>query len=466
MLRLLVAAAALCTVINADETVTLKRDAPADEPEVQASMNSLGGAFMPAVGEDYENEAAKEAERVRLSQAAEQAEARARAEHAQRLEEAQRAYAAQQQAAQTAALERAKAEALAQAEAQAAAKAEADAAAAQEDASPETATHTPMHAEAAELAQAYAAAAETLSGISGEEEAAPEADADAEEAAEAKLAHETANLGGSPDIDAGEATSEEQATPEEQAAAAEALRAENAARLREAVAQQQRQLREAELARRAEQQATLAEAQQQAGVTTDALREHTMPIKQEPRSPLESDLRPADADQLKDIYQRDQKLAEMRSRAQVDPSTELRRAQAWAELPARERRSCAAEVSRITKNYKRGHYAVLGLRRSASQMEIRQRYRQKALLVHPEKNPSPDARLAFEQLREAGETLADDRLRDAYDRKLQRQQEVQVDQFRREVLAFAETSAEYLQARLREFPRVLYGAAAVSFLLV
>ena len=293
------------------------------------------------------------------------------------------------------------------------------------------------------------------------------------EAAEADEAPEMANLGGSPDIDAGEATSEEQATPEEQAAAAEALRAENAARLREAVAQQQRQLREAELARRAEQQATLAEAQQQAGVTTDALREHTMPIKQEPRSPLESDLRPADADQLKDVLQRGQRdaenlqrLAEMRSRAQVDPSTELRRAQAWAELPARERRSCAAEVSRITKNYKRGHYAVLGLRRSASQMEIRQRYRQKALLVHPEKNPSPDARLAFEQLREAGETLVDDRLRDAYDRKLQRQQEEQVDHLRREVLAFAETSAEYLQARLREFPRVLYGAAAVSFLLV
>ena len=320
-----------------------------------------------------------------------------------------------------------------------------------EDASPETATHTPMHAEAAELAQAYAAAAETLSGISGEEE---------EAADEAPAAEEDAD--------------EDEATPEEQAAAAEALRAENAARLREAVAQQQRQLREAELARRAEQQATyaaaqatLAEAQQaQQGVTTDTLREHTMPIKQEPRSPLESDLRPADADQLKDIYQRDQKLAEMRSRAQVDPSTELRRAQAWAELPARERRSCAAEVSRITKNYKRGHYAVLGLRRSASQMEIRQRYRQKALLVHPEKNPSPDARLAFEQLREAGETLADDRLRDAYDRKLQRQQEEQVDHLRREVLAFARTSAEYLQARLREFPRVLYGAAAVSFLLV
>ena len=41
-----------------------------------------------------------------------------------------------------------------------------------------------------------------------------------------------------------------------------------------------------------------------------------------------------------------------------------------------------------------------------------------------------------------------------------------MDQFRRDVLAFAETSADYLQARLREFPRVLYGAAAVSFLLV
>ena len=465
MLRLLVAAAALITT-HADETVTLKRDAPADEPGVQASMNSLGGAFMPAVGEDYENEAAKEAERVRLSQAAEQAEARARAEHAQRLEEAQRAYAAQQQAAQTAALERAKAEALQQAEAQAAAKAEADAAAAAEDASPETETHTPMHAEAAELAQAYAAAAETLSGISGEEE-----EEASDEAAEADEEPIIDSLGASPDLDAGEAAPEEQATPEEQAAAAEALRAENARRLREAVAQQQRQLREAELARRAEQQAAYAAAQAtlaeaQAGVNTDSLRENTMPIRQEPRSPLESDLRPADADQLKEIYQRDQKLAEMRSRAQVDPSTELRRAQAWAELPARERRSCAAEVSRITKNYKRGHYAVLGLRRSASHMEIRQRYRQKALLVHPEKNPSPDARLAFEQLREAGETLADDRLRDAYDRKLQRQQEEKLDHFRGEVLAFAETSAEYLQARLREFPRVLYGAAAVSFLLV
>ena len=137
--------------------VAYLEDAPAEdaEPEVQASMNSLAGAFMPAVGEDYENEAAKEAERVRLSQAAEQAEARARAEHAQRLEEAQRQYAAQQQAAQTAALERAKAEALAQAQAQAAAKAAADAAAAAEDASPETATHTPMHAEAAELIKAY-----------------------------------------------------------------------------------------------------------------------------------------------------------------------------------------------------------------------------------------------------------------------------------------------------------------------
>ena len=453
MLRLLVAAAALI-VTHGDETVTLKRDAPADEPEVQASMNSLGGAFMPAVGEDYENEAAKEAERVRLSQAAEQAEARAWAEHAARLEEAQRQYAAQQQAAQTAALERAKAEALAQAEAAAAAKAAADAAAAQEDASPETETHTPMHAEAAELAQAYAAAAETLSGISGEEEEEEAADA-APEAEE----------------DADEEEASDEATPEEQAAAAEALRAENARRLREAVAQQQRQLREAELARRAEQQAAYAAAQAtlaeaQAGVNTDSLRKNTMPIRQEPRSPLESDLRPADADQLKEIYQRDQKLAEMRQRAQVDPSTELRRAQAWAELPARERRSCAAEVSRITKNYKRGHYAVLGLRRSASQMEIRQRYRQKALLVHPEKNPSPDARLAFEQLREAGETLADDRLRDAYDRKLQRQQEEKLDHFRGEVLAFAETSAEYLQARLRDFPRVLYGAAAVSFLLV
>ena len=92
MLRLLAVAAALITT-HADETVTLKRDAPADEPEVQASMNSLGGAFMPAVGEDYENEAAKEAERVRLSQAAEQAE-RDRAEAVRQAEERERQRAA------------------------------------------------------------------------------------------------------------------------------------------------------------------------------------------------------------------------------------------------------------------------------------------------------------------------------------------------------------------------------------
>lgn len=477
MLRLLLVAALGAQTARADETVRLTRDAPADgEPGVQASMNSLGGAFMPAVGEDHANEAAKEAERVRLARAADQAEARARAEQAA----AQAQYAARQRAAQTAALERAKAAAVAQAEAAAAEAgavsegaeaAAADTATVSEDASPATdapelpAAFVEDATEAAELAEAYVAAAAGLS---------------------------------------------EEATEEEEADEAEAavLREMNAQRLQEAVLQQRAQLeekRDAETADRAEravaaeeraayEQARAAAAAAAAPprerfetVTTDALHQHTDPIKQPPRSPLPPPTgpqsrfftdgatieTPSNAERLKEVLKRGQedsenvqRLAEMRKRAAVDPSTELRRAQAWANLPARERRSCAAEVSRITKNYKRGHYAVLGLRRSASQLEIRQGYRQKALLVHPDKNPSPDARLAFEQLREAGETLADDQLRDAYDRKLSRQQEVRVDAVRREVLAFAETGAEYFAARLKDMPRVLYGAAAVSFLLV
>ncbi|KAJ1453424.1 DnaJ domain-containing protein, partial [Pelagophyceae sp. CCMP2097] len=62
------------------------------------------------------------------------------------------------------------------------------------------------------------------------------------------------------------------------------------------------------------------------------------------------------------------------------------------------------------------HYAVLGLRRSAPLSSIRQRYRQRALLTHPDKNPASDAPAAFEMLREAHETLADAAKRKAYDR--------------------------------------------------
>ena len=113
-----------------------------------------------------------------------------------------------------------------------------------------------------------------------------------------------------------------------------------------------------------------------------------------------------------------------------------------------------------------GHYAVLGLRRSASGTAVRQKYRRRALLVHPDKNPSPDAQRAFDALREAHETLSDDARRRDYDRKLKRIADVRRARFKREVGAIAETAAEYVAYRSREAPRLLYGAAALAFALV
>ena len=229
---------------------------------------------------------------------------------------------------------------------------------------PETATHTPMHAEAAELAQAYAAAAETLSGISGEEAAAAPVACD--EAAEADC--EMANLGGSPDLDAGEALRKSKQrrrsrprpprrsgrrTPGGSARPSRSSSG-SCARPSSRAAPSSRRRSPRRSKGRDHRRVARAHDAHQAGAAVAAR-------KRPPagrRGPAEGHLstRP--------------KVGRDAARAQVDPSTELQRAQAWAELPARERRSCAAEVSRITKNYKRGHYAVLGL-----SVDVRRRWR-------------------------------------------------------------------------------------------
>ncbi|KAK0750091.1 DnaJ domain-containing protein, partial [Schizothecium vesticola] len=59
-------------------------------------------------------------------------------------------------------------------------------------------------------------------------------------------------------------------------------------------------------------------------------------------------------------------------------------------------------------------YDVLGLRRTAAAIQIKARFRQLALLKHPDKNPdSPNATLEFQLLQTAYSTLIDpDRRRD------------------------------------------------------
>lgn len=55
------------------------------------------------------------------------------------------------------------------------------------------------------------------------------------------------------------------------------------------------------------------------------------------------------------------------------------------------------------------YYAVLGLPSTASKEEVRRKYRQLALLWHPDKNPSPGAAAKFVQLTEAYDILMGER---------------------------------------------------------
>jgi curved DNA-binding protein CbpA len=60
------------------------------------------------------------------------------------------------------------------------------------------------------------------------------------------------------------------------------------------------------------------------------------------------------------------------------------------------------------------YFAILGVERGATPEEIRQAYRQKALLLHPDVNQAPDASERFQALAEAYRILSDDTLRERY----------------------------------------------------
>jgi len=63
------------------------------------------------------------------------------------------------------------------------------------------------------------------------------------------------------------------------------------------------------------------------------------------------------------------------------------------------------------KNY----YKILGVKKSASEKEIKKAFREKAKLYHPDKNDSPDAEQKFRDLAEAYEILSDENKRRNYD---------------------------------------------------
>ncbi|HEU5305024.1 MAG TPA: molecular chaperone DnaJ [Gemmatimonadales bacterium] len=61
-------------------------------------------------------------------------------------------------------------------------------------------------------------------------------------------------------------------------------------------------------------------------------------------------------------------------------------------------------------------YALLGVARSASEVEIKKAYRKLAMEYHPDRNSSPGAEARFKEITEAYEVLRDPEKRAAYDR--------------------------------------------------
>ena len=63
-------------------------------------------------------------------------------------------------------------------------------------------------------------------------------------------------------------------------------------------------------------------------------------------------------------------------------------------------------------------YSILAVEETADATDIKFGYREMALLIHPDKNPHPNAKLAFDFLQEAYKILTSSEQREAYDKKL------------------------------------------------
>lgn len=64
------------------------------------------------------------------------------------------------------------------------------------------------------------------------------------------------------------------------------------------------------------------------------------------------------------------------------------------------------------------HYLVLGIPRDASPLSVKQAYRERVKMCHPDRNGSPEATALFHAVHAAYETLRDAESRRAYDERL------------------------------------------------
>ena len=67
----------------------------------------------------------------------------------------------------------------------------------------------------------------------------------------------------------------------------------------------------------------------------------------------------------------------------------------------------SSDVAKEKEMLKSDLYGILGVKKEASDKEIKKAYRKKALGLHPDKNPSADAAKQFHQLQEAYEFIMD-----------------------------------------------------------
>ena len=64
------------------------------------------------------------------------------------------------------------------------------------------------------------------------------------------------------------------------------------------------------------------------------------------------------------------------------------------------------------------YYALLGVAHNAELKEIRRAFRSLAQSMHPDRNPSPDAKVKFQELGEAYQILKSDEKRNEYDARI------------------------------------------------
>lgn len=62
------------------------------------------------------------------------------------------------------------------------------------------------------------------------------------------------------------------------------------------------------------------------------------------------------------------------------------------------------------------YYEILGIKKGASEDDIKKAYRKQALRYHPDKNKSPGAEEKFKEIAEAYDVLSEPKKKDIYDR--------------------------------------------------